>query len=599
MQQQTQSETCSCAAAGWCERRQTRVPNMHWQKCRAGMVANLDDLYSQPVNPQTPIPAKPAKLNVPDLSTIGTQILSALESRIGSRISCGTCRSYILGLNRQSVHNHDALVDELYRIGLPISGIVRGAKESQEWISEAISGVVPRPGQSQSSHEYPMKFVTTIQAAMRIAKRKTSRWEATTESIRAAGFGEPLTFCEPDAGVSGDYVWQSKLGPIGSFKAMCHELVDSSAEWLLLCEDDIALSDHTADYLRRFNLTNEVLSLYTAKHRQVSTNLWSEVRQPLIGSLALLLRKSTLETLMQSRQWKTWPKHDCVDQLVYRACKETGTPLMTHRPSLVQHTGDTAAIYADRKLTGNRIAGDWTQSGSWKPPLVTLITPTGDRPEAFALCERWMRQQTYTGPTQWIVVDDGIEPTQCTMGQEYIREKPLPYHSLCRNLRTAIPRIKGDCVLIIEDDDFYHPHYIATMTGRLQRADLVAEFGAKYYYLRHQSFRHNHDKEHHGSLCRTGMNRVVIDTLRRCAQGSHPSVDLRLWRQWRGSKFSWRDAAGTQSLCVGIKGVDGRQSYGWRPSKNARPDPGLLTLRKWVGDEAAEKYAAMIGSRVR
>jgi hypothetical protein len=258
---------------------------------------------------------------VVDLSTIGTQILSALESRIGSPISCGACRSYILGLNRQAVHNHEVITEGLYRIGLPISGIVRGAKESRAWISETISGIVPRPEPIHPSREYPLKFVTTIQPAMRIAKRKTPRWEATVESIRAAGFGEPLTFCEPDAGVSGDFVWRSKLGPIASFKAMCEELLTSESEWLLLCEDDIALSDHTADYLRRFNLTNEVLSLYTAKHRQVAADLWSQVKQPLIGSLALLLRKSTLETLMQSRQCATWPKNECVDQLVYRACE--------------------------------------------------------------------------------------------------------------------------------------------------------------------------------------------------------------------------------------------------------------------------------------
>jgi hypothetical protein len=43
----------------------------------------------------------------------------------------------------------------------------------------------------------------------------------------------------------------------------------------------------------------------------------------------------------------------------------------------------------------------------------TVITPTGDRPETFALCERYLYRQTLK-PSKWIVVDDGIKYT--TMG---------------------------------------------------------------------------------------------------------------------------------------------------------------------------------------
>ena len=442
---------------------------------------------------------------------------------------------------------------------------------------------------------YPLRFVTTIQPAMRIAKRIKPRWQETLDSLNSAGFLGTKTYCEPDAGVVGDVVWPTKKGPIGSFKAMCLDvLATTDAEWFLLCEDDIAVSSHAADYVRQFNLTNEVLSLYTSGTRQQSIDKWAKIRLPLIGSLALLMRRSTLQAITQTSQWAKWPKHDCVDQLIHRACAEKDIPVLTHNPSLVQHTGDTAAIYADRKLTSNRVAKDWTQAGQWTPPLITVITPTGDRPEAFALCERWMSQQTYTGRIQWIVVDDGVEPTTCTMGQHYIRQRPMNHHSLCRNLRSAIPRIQGECIFVVEDDDYYAPHYLSTMVGRLQRADLVGEFGAKYYYLRHESFRHNHQSEHHASLCRTGMTRAVLGTLERCAQGWHPSVDLRLWRSWNGSTFTWRDAGGTQSLCVGMKGVEGRQSRGWKPSRNAVADPDLMTLEKWVGKEAAEIYRNMM-----
>lgn len=538
--------------------------------------------------------ARPFVPPVPDASTVGTQIRKLIREATGVELTCGTCLTYLHSLNKTDQHDHKAIVDRLYSDApWPRSWRDRNPKERQA-ISDLIASVVPAPVLALP-RDYPLKFVTTIQVAVRIAKRAKPRWQETIASIEAAGFGTPKTYCEPDCGVQGDVIWPAKKGPIGSFKAMCLDLLEtSSAEYFLLCEDDITVSSHAADYLRQFNLTNEVLSLYTAATRQQDKPQWSQVKLPLIGSLALLMRRSTLQELTQTSQWAKWSKHDCVDQLVYRACAEKQIPLLTHNPSIVQHTGDTAAIYADRKLAGNRIAEDWTQEGPWNPPLITVITPTGDRPEAFALCERWMSQQTYTGPIQWIVVDDGVNPTACTMGQQYIRQRPMNHHSLCRNLRAAIPHIQGECIFVVEDDDYYAPHYLSTMVGRLQRADLVGEFGAKYYYLRHKSFRHNHQSEHHSSLCRTGMTRAVLQTLERCAQGWHPSVDLRLWRAWRGSTFSWRDADGTQSLCVGMKGVEGRQSRGWKPSRNAVNDAGLQTLEKWVGKDAAEIYRNMM-----
>jgi len=538
---------------------------------------------------------RPSQPPLPTISTVGTELRKAIEAEIGRKLTCRDCVGYLVKLNTQDFHDHQSIVEYLHaQFPWPADWREKHPRR-REAIAALIAKVVPNPNPVSIPPGYPLRFVTNIQVAVRIAKRSRPRWRQTIASIEAAGFGASRTYCEPDSGVAGDVVWPEKLGPIGSFKAMCLDLLETSpAEWFLLCEDDIAVSSHAADYLRQFNLTNEVFSLYTSSTRQQDKPQWSQIKLPLIGSLALLMRRSTLEAITQTSQWAKWPKHDCVDQLVYRACAEKGIPLMTHNPSIVQHTGDTAAIYADRKLTGNRIAKDWSQDGLWNPPLITVITPTGDRPDAFALCERWMSQQTYTGPIQWIVVDDGVNPTTCTMHQEYIRERPIEKHSLCRNLRAAIPHVRGECVFVVEDDDYYAPHYLSTMVGRLQRADLVGEFGAKYYYLKHQMFRHNHSTENHASLCRTGMTRAVLETLTRCAQGSHPSVDLRLWRAWNGSTFTWRDADGSQSLCVGIKGVEGRQSRGWRPTRNAVRDIGLLTLRKWAGNEAAEVYEDMI-----
>ena len=43
--------------------------------------------------------------------------------------------------------------------------------------------------------------------------------------------------------------------------------------------------------------------------------------------------------------------------------------------------------------------------------MLQIITATGARPEALALCHRWMRAQTYTGQVLWLIVDDGPAPS--------------------------------------------------------------------------------------------------------------------------------------------------------------------------------------------
>lgn len=40
------SETCQCPAAGFCSRRNARIPNLHWRRCQSGQVEEMDHLYS-------------------------------------------------------------------------------------------------------------------------------------------------------------------------------------------------------------------------------------------------------------------------------------------------------------------------------------------------------------------------------------------------------------------------------------------------------------------------------------------------------------------------------------------------------------------------
>lgn len=525
-------------------------------------------------------------------SEIGTRLHAIIERETNGKIECSACRDEVTKLNLMTAEQ------VMSEINSTADGIVKRAKKKAPkfwqrwgatlapdiakarvigWIEEACSSPSQTP-------DPPIKFVTSVAVGMRVANRANPRWRQTLNSIQNSGFPKPIIFAEPDAGISeyADYVWEEKLGAFRSFAEMCRIMITREEEWLLLCEDDVDFSDHLNAYIRTLTIGNEVVSLYTSGPQQRPILGLSECGESFTGSHAILIRKSVLKELMLSIAWAKWPKHDCVDKLIRQTTKERGIKLLSHNPSLCQHTGDTASIYPQRKLTSVRLAKDWTQNGPWAPPLVTLITPTGDRQGSFALCEKWIQQQDYTGPIQWIVVDDGVTPTETTQQQTYLRETAQRKHSLCRNIRTAIPHIQGQYILIIEDDDYYHPHYISTMVGRLQNADLVGEVGAKYYYVRES--RYHHFTEHkHASLCRTGLTRNVLDTLKQCAEGNNPSIDLRLWAKWRGSRETWKDLEQSQSLCVGIKGVSGRSSKNWKLSRRSIADLDNETLKKWIG----------------
>ena len=245
-------------------------------------------------------------------------------------------------------------------------------------------------------------------------------------------------------------------------------------------------------------------------------------------------------------------------------------------------------------------------------PGVSLITPTGDRPEAFALCVKWMQRQQCekVGPLQWIIVDDGREPIDRsllnTLDDErwtirYIRREPQPKdppHTLCLNMQLALPHIQHDKVQVIEDDDYYAPDYITTMSGWLDQADLVGEVGAKYYYLDSRSYYHFREHQH-ASWCRTGFRPSVIPTIwKEAARTNQWSLDLRVWEAWSGSKYRWIDESGSRALCIGIKGVPGRAGATWKTGRASYADPGLKQLRTWLGDDATD-YQPLLTSRQR
>lgn len=226
--------------------------------------------------------------------------------------------------------------------------------------------------------------------------------------------------------------------------------------------------------------------------------------------------------------------------------------------------------------------------------MVTLLTATGGRPEAFAKCIEWMYNQDYTGLVHWIIVndyDDVIPDFKIKEGWKVSIIRPTPKWSpgdntQSRNLLEGLKLVEPDDYLfIIEDDDYYSPSYISTYVNHLDEYDLVGEKFARYYNVAHTCYKECPNSEH-ASLCSTAMKGGAIELFKEVCEENHTFIDMILWdRQEEAKKNLFRTG-----LVVGIKGLPGRPGIGsghkMKFNRNSiRKDFDYNKLKKWVGKD--------------
>lgn len=219
--------------------------------------------------------------------------------------------------------------------------------------------------------------------------------------------------------------------------------------------------------------------------------------------------------------------------------------------------------------------------------MITVITPTADRPAAWPLCERWMARQTVQ-PGQWIVADDGDVPAPLTRGQQHVRGPRVAHgpHSLARNLLAALPHVRGDVVLVMEDDDHYAPDHIETCLRHLQRHDATGCTRLRYYNLRARAWRVMANAC--AALCNTAFRAAYLPVLGCAAErvlladDGFYHVDRLFWEAMGG------DGLHQDATVVGMKGLPGREGIGvgHHPGRHWRRDPAWRRLTEWVGDDA-------------
>jgi glycosyltransferase involved in cell wall biosynthesis len=225
---------------------------------------------------------------------------------------------------------------------------------------------------------------------------------------------------------------------------------------------------------------------------------------------------------------------------------------------------------------------------------VTLITPTGNRPESLKRCAGFVsrfKYPNYIKDVQWIVVDDGYEAScfsalvsEVTLIRPNHRWQP-GQNTLGLNLLAAIPEVKHDVILFIEDDDYYHEEYAYHQIERLQEKCIAGETRAHYYHvpsLRYQVL----DNKYHASLCQTGIQSSELGTLEKiCKLSSSVFIDVQLWNSLLPRSHALAD---NSAYCIGMKGLPGRSGIGigHRPTNFGwKSDHDLKILKSWIGSD--------------
>lgn len=188
------------------------------------------------------------------------------------------------------------------------------------------------------------------------------------------------------------------------------------------------------------------------------------------------------------------------------------------------------------------------------------------------------------------------------MGQEYVRRgRSTTKYTLGANLLAAIERVRGQKILVMEDDDYYPSTYVRTMAEKLNKASMVGEVNARYYNFVERRWGMS-GLTAHVSLCRTGLRAELAGRLRDAAQAAHEkmdfAVDLRFWGAYEG----WKrpdvlvDMFQDPRLCVSIKGLPEAHKLGQshNPGRMPNNDTSCDMLKKWVGSEVVAAYQGLL-----
>ncbi len=222
---------------------------------------------------------------------------------------------------------------------------------------------------------------------------------------------------------------------------------------------------------------------------------------------------------------------------------------------------------------------------------ISVLTCTADRPEALALCLKYVARQTHKAH-EHIVIDDGVTPAVVPEGVRYFYKPEFRGKgSMAKKVKWALENdiITGDALALMEDDDWYSCEWLDACAREFARSDLIGEGRNLYYNVRNRWW-FDHGNMGHASLCATACTRAVFPALlKEVANNDDPFIDSRLWKNYRGRKLVFDPHRIGRRLTIGIKAMPGLRGYGSGHDVDsgwAIRDPNLSKLRTLLGNDA-------------
>ena len=235
---------------------------------------------------------------------------------------------------------------------------------------------------------------------------------------------------------------------------------------------------------------------------------------------------------------------------------------------------------------------------------ISVLTCTGDRPQAFSYLCNWMNNQTIK-PSEWVIVDDGKTPTTIPNYPfiKYIRREPKsddPKHTMILNFKEGLKYITGDKIFVWEDDEYYAPDYINDLSILLDKYEVVGIGRSKYYHLPFSTY-FVHPNMGHASLAQTCFRKSFLTDLNNIIDGDN-FLDFRIWNIVNPGEVNLKETGKSErvskngrgyifddknkSLYVGMKGLPGRTGIGSGHKGIGVKDESKNMLRKWIVRES-------------
>lgn len=106
---------------------------------------------------------------------------------------------------------------------------------------------------------------------------------------------------------------------------------------------------------------------------------------------------------------------------------------------------------------------------------VSVMTPTANRADWFAMAVYSMKNQDYTQPIEWVIVEDGEQDVRSLLTDlpahievKYVRLDGK--HPIGKKRNVCLDTATGDVLIFHDDDDYYQPSHISycvdSLTGQ-------------------------------------------------------------------------------------------------------------------------------------